>query len=154
MPDFYATEYPQDQSTGHISSKYTAGRVRHHGASIVVAGDETAEDRVYCGALPSNCVLLPISSIFVTALTASVADIGGDAVGKDKIVDGLSTATAGQKALFSGTNGVGPSLLNKPLWQVLGFSADPGGMIDIWLTWKTAPTAAGTALLSLFYATE
>jgi hypothetical protein len=116
--------------------------------------------------LPSQAVLLS-ALIMNDAITGGTDyDLGvftpnegsGDpvAVDADCLIDLVSMASARAiptEFLGTGTNGVDPANLGKPLWELAGVSADPGDdtLYDLCFTGNTVGTAAGTITLAVLY---
>jgi hypothetical protein len=121
----------------------------------IVACDATST--VKFGAIPSNARILVQSVVGYDAITgATDFDLG---IGKtdggvltvkdaDCLIDGADIHTAGSKAI-----GVDLASLGKAAWELAGYTADPGGNVDIVGTFNQAPTAGGTLTLSLLYTT-
>jgi hypothetical protein len=117
--------------------------------------------------IPSNAVG-EILKLYCDAITSGAADIGiyrtiadGGAVVD---VDFYASAQSIAAAITTGTEiqheadatdagaGFGLADLEKPLWQRLGLTSDPGVTYDIAVTLTAATTAAGTLGLRLYYA--
>lgn len=137
----------------------TAGEFQQASATLEVAnGDSIASIFRMCQ-IPSNAIG-EIVKLYCDAITSAAADIGiyrtiidGGAVVD---VDFYASAQSLAAAIATGTEvqheadptdaGVGFGLadLEKPLWQRLGFTADPCCEFDVAFTLTAAATAAGT----------
>lgn len=96
-------------------------------------------------------------SIFCSAITSAAANLGlydvngGAAVVSPTFASGAAACFASAQSLASALNGVNitysvTSLANmeKRVWEVLGFTADPGKEYDLVFALTAAATAAGT----------
>ncbi|MDR1276572.1 MAG: hypothetical protein LBL72_09375 [Candidatus Accumulibacter sp.] len=94
--------------------------------------------------------------LYNDAITGAAANIGvyevegvdgGTAVGETLFASAKSLATAN-----SGIDtAIAPSAVEKPLWEALGLSEDPGRNYDIAVTLSAAATAAGSVALKVRY---
>ena len=143
---------------------------------IVASGDNTSSTYSFVR-IPTNAHVKKVKYRAVTIATAGAADF--NVRFSDSITDGTPTALQGTVPQISAGNnqlfGAAQSLLatssgsgsldltyanltnfpygseNQPLWQVLGFTTDPGGMFDIVAYVTTGVTTGGTAILSVDY---
>ncbi|WP_312782011.1 hypothetical protein [Brevundimonas sp.] len=103
-------------------------------------------DQVSLLVVPSNTVLDPLEcAVHYDALGASVTLNAGIAGSDAALFSAHAASSAGNVSLFKSVD-----IANwfKPLWQVLGLAADPGGNIELLLTIKGA-AATGTVVWSL-----
>lgn len=134
------------------------GRVRESVGVIAVAnGDSIASTLRFCRVHSSW--RLRRMEVYCTAITSAAMDVGvyqvaengGAVVDADFFASAVSIATAitvGTNILLeSGVLTVAD--MEKPLWEALGLSADPGRWYDIVGTLTAAATAAGTAVLAV-----
>jgi hypothetical protein len=123
----------------------------------LVAMDITST--VKFGTVPSNARFSKASRWDYDAI-AGVTDVS---LGLGKTVAGVYTAQAAaclvlsKDAHLAGNTdplaAVDIANLNKAAWEIAGYTADPGGNLDVVATFNAAPTAGGTHTLSLLFAT-
>lgn len=119
-----------------IGSTYRFARVR--------SSDRVSSVLLFCDAVTSGAMDVGLYR---------TADDGGAVVDADFFASAQSIASA----ILTGTNityeaATGPAdvaNIEKPLWQILGLSADPGLQYDIVGTLTAATTAAGTISLKV-----
>jgi hypothetical protein len=130
----------------------------------VVSADNTSSQYHFVR-IPTNAHVKRVYLYSTGVATAGAADF--NVVFSDSIYDGTSTANQGTVPQISAANnklfGAAQSILagtldltyanighfpygaeNEPLWQVLGYATDPGGMFDIVAFVTTAVTTGGT----------
>lgn len=144
----------------------TAGMVQSFAATAEAANGDSIASKYIMGSIPSNAYG-EVVKLYCDAITSGAADVGiyrttvdGGAVVD---VDFYASAQSIASAITTGTeiqheadatdagSGFGLADLEKPLWQRLGLSADPGVMYDIVVTLTAATTAAGTIGLRCYY---
>lgn len=135
------------------------------GFAVVVNGDSIASKYILAR-IPSNVYVKELM-LWTTAITACATDIGiykasgaadvppGQVVGE--VIDAdffaaaqsLATVLNGAQAMTQTVY----TLLNrqKPLWEALGLTSDPGGKFDIVLTLTAAAASNGTVYLKANY---
>ena len=129
-------------------------------ATVEVTNGNAIGSRFLLVEIPSSAVM---SSLIVMndAITSAAADFGiyrttrdgGAAVDADVFGSAVSIATAG----VVGTNILHESgvldiaEIEQPLWQVLGYTSDPGLMFDLVATLTAAATASGTLTVRVEY---
>jgi hypothetical protein len=146
------------------STKVIGGRVKEEVGVVAVANGDSIGSTLRFGRVHSSwrvSQLLLASS----AITGAAADIGLYDVDKagGAVVDvDFFASAASLAAVQNGVDvtheagGSGASLGNianmeKPLWQVLGLTTDPGKFYDVVATLTAAATADGTAALQIRY---
>lgn len=122
--------------------------------SIAVANGDSINSEIFFGKLPSNAILLPISTVYHGGLTGVTDfDIGlkrdGVLVDIDCYADGLNLTSAGTK---SGTAALATGSIGRRAWEVAGLSSDPGGEFDLVGTFKAAASADGVLEAVFYYA--
>lgn len=145
----YANSVPDGtQPAAQQSSAYKMGRVRTHVGSVQIAATDSIDSSyVLASGLPSDCLLLPSSTLYWDGDTAvDDADLG-DWENLTALLETEDIDTAGSTPLDK------PATEDwiKPLWQVLGYTADPRKPLDIVLTIRAAATTAGHVTLVLHY---
>jgi len=152
MTDYYGTEFTKTREPRDmIDVAKNHGRVRIAIDEIEVAAAYAATDRIFVAKLPSNAVLLPISTVYFDDLgTAPTLDFGdaNDPNGLSTVIDASS---AGSSSLLEA---VGVEDYGKRLWELLGHSSDPGGLIDLFFTVVGDITAAGTVKTVIYYVVD
>lgn len=128
-------------------------------ATVELANGDSIASKLLFGQIPSNAVGEELK-LYCDAITSAAMDVGiyrtsGDG-GAVVDVDFYASAQSIASAITTGTQiqheadatdagaGFGLADLEKPLWQRLGLTADPGVMYDIVGTLTAAATAAGT----------
>lgn len=149
---------PRVESNANIAKGQLVGFV----GTVEVTTADAAGSTLIMGSIPSNARVSSIS-ISCDALTTGAVDVGiykntsdgsavvdadffasavslGSALAQSNITHEADAADAGA--------GYGLADVEKPLWQALGLSADPGLVYDVVATVTTIPGAAGTVNLS------
>lgn len=145
---------------------FTAGSLKMFVATAEAANGDSIASKYIMGQIPSNAAG-EIVKLYCDAITSGAADIGiyrttvdGGAVvdvdfyaSAQSIASAITTGTEVQHEADATDSGAGFGLadLEKPLWQRLGLSADPGVVYDIVLTLTAATTAAGTIGMRVLY---
>lgn len=135
-------------------------------ATAEAANGDSIASKYIMGQIPSNAYG-ELVKLYCDAITSGAADIGlyrttvdGGAVvdvdfyaSAQSIASAITTGTEVQHEADATDAGAGFGLadLEKPLWQRLGLSADPGVMYDVVVTLTAATTAAGTVALRVQY---
>lgn len=148
------------------NSRIAAGALKAFIATVEAANGDSIGSKYIMGSVPSNACGEKLK-LYCDAITSGAADIGiykstadGGAVvdvdfyaSAQSIAAAITTGTEVQHEADATDAGAGFGLadLEKPLWQRLGLSADPGLMYDIVLTLTAATTAAGTIGLRCDY---
>lgn len=127
----------------------TEGTVKSLFAQLAVANGDSANSVFYFGKLPSNARILPDSHLHTTAITGAAINIGF-------AVNALPAAlSAAQSLAAAGSFALIPAVTVanqvKKVWQLAGYTSDPGTMIDIIGTLTAGATAAGTFNINLRY---
>lgn len=142
MTVFYSkiTRDPDDQSFREmVDSTYKGARKRVSIAHVTLpATNPQIGDTALLVRLPSHCVLLPSSMIHHPAIAGATDCDVGAANNPDRLVDGQSLITAGDRKIIQVPT---RDEFNKRLWDLLGYTTDPGGLIDISLTFNAAGTS-------------
>lgn len=141
------------------SPAQVAGMMQQFAATAEAANGDSIASKYIMGQIPSNA-FGEVIKLYCDAITSGAADIGiyrstvdGGAVvdvdfyaSAQSIAAAIATGTEVQHEADPADAGVGFGLadLEKPLWQRLQLTADPGVMYDVVLTLTAATTAAGT----------
>lgn len=147
------------------NSRVIRGRLHESVGTLEVAnGDSIASIFRLCR-VPSNARMSQVL-LSCDAITSAAADIGLYKTARDGgavvDVDFFASAASIASALVNsdvtheadpadGGAGFGHADSEKPLWECVGLTADPGGSYDIALTLTAAATAAGTVSLRTRY---
>jgi len=148
-----------DSSPIVITNSYIASSRRVDAAATCEVAAADTDASVYrMVRVPSNCrfVTLEVLNDAITAGTDydlgvyDVADVGGEVVDADLFATAIDMSTARTLPLNALFEVLDIDNIEKPLWDLLGLSADPVKMYDICFTANTVGSAAGT--LSMFAA--
>lgn len=143
------------------NSRVTKGDVTHaRGVCAIANGDSVGSKLIFCS-IPSNAVPLSVRVTSPDIGTTTAMDLGlyrttkdgGAAVDADFFASALAlNAGALTKSEVLYESGV-VTIANgeKPLWELLGLSSDPGVMYDIVGTLTGAADAAGSVLVEADY---
>jgi hypothetical protein len=133
-----------------IPSAQTSARIRNFVSTVEIANGDSIASVVYFGQLPSNARLVAaLAKLFYDALTGVTDfDLGG-VLTPDALVNGADIHLAGSSSAVAA---IGIEKYTQPLWKLLGYTADPGGSLDIIGTLKAAATADGSITLALPWA--
>lgn len=158
-----AADSPASQTVSNqASARVASGRVKESVGTGEFTSTASIASIARLARVPSNA---RISQILLScdAITSAAADIGiydvptvnsGAAVDVDFFASAQSLASAlvnsdvthEADAADAGA-GFGQADVEKPLWQALGLTADPGKLYDVAITLTAAATAAGTVSL-------
>jgi len=138
------------------SAQIANGRVRHMRGAVAVANGDSIGSVYRMARVKSNDLVHQIM-LDCDAITGAAADIGlyrttgdgGAAVDADLFASAQSIATALRATDVTRESGViTVANMEKPLWQLLGLTADPQVEYDIAVTLTAAAAAAGSLALS------
>lgn len=141
-----------------LPAEETQGRVHHLVSTIEVANGDSITSTIKFGSIPSNARISRGSALDYDALT-SLTDFSLG-VGKTSgavmtvqsaacLIANADIHTAGSKAFTA----IDIANLAKPLWQIAGYSDDPGGDLDIIGVLNAASGAAGTITCTVSFLT-
>ena len=151
--DFYGTEFTKTREPREmIDVAKNHGRVR---CSIdEIEADESAiaaTDRIHLARIPSNAVLLPTSTLYFDVLGAAATVDFGDAEDPNGLATVIDVANAGNASLLEA---VDLADYGKRLWELLGYTSDPGGLIDLFLTVVGDIITTGTIKSIIYYVVD
>jgi hypothetical protein len=149
-----------------VKKNISAGLLKESVGVVEVVNADSIASTYRLARVPSNA---RVSRVLIScdAITSAAADVGvydipavnsGAAIDVDFFASAQSIATA-----LSHTDitheadpadagaGYGQGDVEKPLWQALGLTADPGKLYDIVATLTAAATATGTLALKVQY---
>lgn len=111
--------------------------------TIELATAVAQNDLISLGKIPSKAIINPVTSIiwFDDLGTSVTMDVGSLAA-ENALVAAQDVATAAGSC--SVMKSVDVANLFKPLWELLGLSADPGGMIELFAKLEGADPGTGT----------
>lgn len=135
----------------YIEAARKGARIRVMTAQLILPATLAAGEKGRIGTLPSNAVILPESTLYFSAGLTGLNDVNfGAAADEDALIDGDD---------WSGGAGNVGMLDNRPftdygkrLWELLGYTTDPGLEIELYLTFVAELTGAGTAAADIRYA--
>ncbi len=158
----------------NTSGEGAAGLLKQVNDSVIIASGDNTSSTYSFVRIPTNAHVKSVVYYATSVATAGAADF--NVRFSDSITDGTPTALQGTVPQISAANnqlfGAGQSLLatstglvltyanttnyplgseNKPLWSVLGFTTDPGGMFDIVAYVTTTVTTGGVGMLKVDY---
>lgn len=146
----YTAAFPDPTTFQQAKAISSEARVKSMSATVNFATTDSAFSVVYVGKLPSNARILPGSTLRYGSLTGASISVGFDVNAKPAaLVSAQSIAAAGNSSLVSA---VALTDLPKQVWQLAGYTQDPGGMINVIGTLQTAATAAGDVVFDLLFA--
>jgi hypothetical protein len=114
--------------------------------SITNAADDTSASKYHLIDLPSDCILLP-----QTFFDVELWGFAGVRVGTFDDIDALISQTVATEAIIDPIT-EGDAFHAMPLWQTLGLSADPGGVIGLYAHAAANATGAGSMKFQIWYA--
>jgi hypothetical protein len=85
-------------------------------------------DTVSLGFFKSSALISPSAAIWWDAFGAGVKLNVGDAANPTGLANQIDVSAAGTAALWKGFTA---AKMGQPLWQALGYGADPGGTIEL-----------------------
>lgn len=134
--------------------------LRSAGLVAVASGDSIASKLIFCS-VPSNAIVSDVKLTSADIGTTMTADIGiykntrdgGAVVDADFFGSAVSlsggaiakSSVVHESTVYPYTN------IEKPLWEALGLSSDPGLIYDVVATLTAAADAAGTVLAEIEY---
>lgn len=113
-----------------IDSSQWKGKVRLM-FDTIETGVTAANDIIYMARLPSRAVILPQSTCYFDDLDVSSMDFG-DSNDPNGLMSAVDMATAAGSASILEAHGI--ANYGKPLWELLAYTADPGGELDLYFT--------------------
>ena len=136
------------KTTSHFHEKGTDAVLRRDRVELTgAAGNGAVGDTISLGVFGSNAYIDPLAAVchFDDLGTGITVDVGYSGDTDALVANQDVAAAAGNFSLFKGVD-----IANwfKPLWQVLGLAADPGGKIELLMTIKGA-AATGTVVWSI-----
>jgi len=138
------------------SSIDAEGAVRCAYSKVTAAADEQSGSTHILARLPSNARILPASTIFFAALTGITTYGIGLGVAGAVVNSKTSTLNSGLDIHTAGNAVIGAALAagsrGKKLWDLAGYTSDPGGMIDIIGTTGADASAGGAIEAFIVYA--
>lgn len=144
------------------NARLTKGDVTHaRGVCSIANGDSVASKYLFCS-IPSNAVPISVRVSAPDIGTTTAADIGlyrstadGGAVVDVDFFASAQALNAGPYAKTEVVNENGavatPANGEKPIWELLGLSSDPGVIYDVVGTLTGAADGAGAVLLEIDY---
>lgn len=129
-------------------------RVRALQSTVEVGATDSTGSTYHMGKVPSNGRPLQNGSrLYGDAITATGgADLDfGDANDPNGLVAGADLATA---LAASALSAVDIDKVGKAFWEILGYTEDPGGELDLYLTLTDNANAAGTLSVELLYTVD
>ena len=151
----YTAGYPQQSwGAGYLPNAHEArGSLKVAAFNIAVTSGDSIASVYKLGKVPSNAIILPISSLEVPA----IAGLTSVSVGFDDL-NGTTASAALMSAVdlhsggaFSMVSAVSVANRTQRVWQLLGFTSDPGKSIDVYASLGAAPSASGAMAGMIYY---
>lgn len=147
---------PSQTNSTQASTKVATGRLKESIGRIAVDNAEAIASILRCFSVHSSWRVSEIL-LYCTAITTCAGDIGlydlptvnaGAEVDKDLFATAQSLASAldGTNVLREATT-ITIANLEKPIWQLLGLTADPGKWYDVAITLTAAAGSSGDVAL-------
>ncbi len=128
------------------------GSLRVATGTVDLLDDDSAGSKFEMVRIPSRARIHRGSKVIAGAAFTGQTNVDlGIAASVDCLRDGMSIASAGER---DGASQIAVGDLTKPAWELAGLSADPGGMLSVYLTLNQANTVAGTVAVDLLYVTD
>lgn len=144
----YGTGYKNPAALKAVDAILAEAKVISINSQVAIANGDSIGSQYFVGRVPSNAIIKPTSRFDCTAVTAAAGNLGFAAAAAALLAAQTFNAALGASAVAA----VSVPNLNTRAWQLAGFTADPGGMLDISLILTAAATAAGTINFSIDYA--
>ncbi|WP_397402712.1 hypothetical protein [Phenylobacterium sp.] len=149
MPDFNGDLVGTPLAAAAGANPYNVPNALKGGTDVVLMRDTielitafAQNDRVKLGDFPSDVIINPVqSTIWFDNLGASTTMDVGSTASEAALVAAQATSAAGSCLFYKN---VDVANYWKPLWQVLGLAADPGGTIAIFAKLEAADPGVGT----------
>lgn len=129
------------------------GTVRTQVETVEITAAACVTSTYYLGRFLSHAVILPQSTIYWDDVGTGGATLD---IGDSNDPDGLATDIAidGSASNTGILEAIGIEEYGKPLWELLGYSADPKTEIDVYGTLATADASAGGTLSAVWLYTD
>jgi hypothetical protein len=151
MPKYYSSSAPNPAAPLKNSVDLKGCRLRLTPSNVAAADITTMaiNDQIVLARIPSNCRLVDYGKISYGAFGGtSAVSLGFDhaamtvaerAAAINKLWNAQSIVAAGSRNVMAG---VALADLGKRAWQLAGLTKDPGGELDVVMTFTTAGTTA------------
>ena len=147
-------------AAGQVESfQRLGGDVLSASAVITPSATQASGDTLSMTKLPSNAIIKDGYIQYGAGFSAATVDVGlffeNDSTNDDAdvLIDGADIGTAaGRTALFTAGTGVETiANQNKQLWEIAGFTSDPGGLVVVKATVKASLTTTDGLKLVVDY---
>lgn len=148
MPDIYGTKGRKHEFDGlgiMADVRFYGGPSAHIFDTAKFANGSLIGEKCFLGKLPSRCSILPQSVVHFGAFGTSCTLNIGDANDEDGLATLVAVAAGGNTPLLEA---VAAELIVKPLWELLGYAADPDRNIDLYASIAGANVSTATAWLT------
>lgn len=145
----YGTGYKNPASVVAIAAVNAEGMPRDVASKVAIANGNSSTSLVLFGRAPSSAILRPSSTLYFTAITGLTSfslGFGKDgAIVNSKAAALMSAVNVAAGGAFSAVSALTAGVdYTKPIWQLAGYTTDPGGMIDFIGTLGANAGANGT----------
>jgi len=127
---------------------YMDAGVNFAGDKIAYSASANVGSQGFFARLPSHAIILPQSHIWFSAGGGAATLDVGDVNDPDGLATAISVASAGSSELLE-AKAAGAKLAR--LWEHLGYSEDPGGVLDLYHSIKAATASALTVETSVLW---
>ncbi|GIK50355.1 MAG: hypothetical protein BroJett013_30520 [Alphaproteobacteria bacterium] len=148
MADIYGAKGRKLKADGlgqMADTRFYRGATSHILDSAKFANGALIGDKCYLGEIPSRAVILPQSTVYFGAFGTNCTLNIGDSKDDDALATLVSVASGGNTPLLEHPSA---EHIVKPLWQLLGYDADPDRMIDLYASVAGANVSTATAFLT------
>lgn len=153
---YYGDGYKDPSSLVMIAANKAEATVKSIYSKFSIANGDSSTTTLFVGRAPSSARLLRASLLYswgITGLTSLSLGLGRDgAVVNSKGAALMSAVDIHTAASYSVVSALAAGDIGKPLWQLAGYPADPGGVIDIIGVTGADAGAAGTLEFEILYA--
>ncbi|GHF33298.1 hypothetical protein [Seohaeicola zhoushanensis] len=138
---------PADATSVPADAKRARGRQVTLTGTLANAAADSNTSKYHLGDLPSRCI--PKELFFDVENWGFAQVVIGTETDTDALLDVAKSAATTQTITTRGTANHA-----KELWDMLGLSADPGGMISLWVHAEADAAGAGSMPFELTYLTD
>jgi hypothetical protein len=121
------------------------GRVRNIVANVAVPNGFVQDDRIFFGKVPAMAVINPASLVYFGAFGSGITLDIGDINDPDGLATTINVASAGNSPILEA---MAASNFVRPLWQHLGYAANPNRELDLFASVRGGNLAVSTAFLT------
>lgn len=149
----YTAGYPNPNAGFSAVGELSMLKVNGSLFDIPVDATDDATSVHYLARIPSNALILPISTLLtpgiagMTQYSVGLTNLKGTTVA-NALVNAQSLVSAGNVSLVGN---IAAANRRRRAWQLLGLASDPGGLLHVIGTCVTDPTASGVISGELYW---